>query len=59
MKATLTNQINGVSVEVRSTTDHPASSYSQPVWVDEDGEAYCQVGMEAPFYTITNVRDDD
>lgn len=23
-----------------ATCDHPASSYGQPVWVDDDGEVY-------------------
>lgn len=54
MKVILTNRINGMSVQVYATTDHPDSSYGQPVWVDDEGQAYCQVGMEAPFYDISN-----
>ncbi len=54
MKAILTNRINGMSVQVHATTEHPDSSYGQPVWVDDDNQAYCQVGMEAPFYDIIN-----
>jgi hypothetical protein len=27
-------------VEGRLTTNHPASSYGQPVFVDQDGQAY-------------------
>ena len=56
--ATLTNVINGVSVEVYSTTDNTASSYGQPVWEDSDGQAYCQVGLEAPFYTVEPINRD-
>lgn len=51
-KYRLTNMINGYSVIVHKTTRHAASSYGQPVWVDDDAEAYCQVGLEAPFYKI-------
>lgn len=35
--ATLTN---GLKVKGRLTTDHAASSYNQPVFVDEDNQAY-------------------
>lgn len=49
----LTNNLNGAQVEVHATTDNTASSYGQLVWVDSDGQAYCQVGLEAPFYTVT------
>jgi hypothetical protein len=35
--ATLTN---GQKVKGRLTTGHPASSYNQPVFVDEDNQAY-------------------
>lgn len=58
-KATLTNTTNGVSVSVHATTDHPASSYGKPVWVDDNGQAYCRVGFEAPFYNITDVEDTE
>ena len=57
--ATLINNINGVAVKVTATTEHSTSSYGQPVWVDEDNNAYCQVGMEAPFYTVTEDEDGD
>lgn len=59
MKATLTNTTNGVSVSVHATTDHPASSYGKPVWVDDNGQAYCQVGFEAPFYSLSDVEDTE
>lgn len=49
----LTSNLSGVQVEVHATTDNTASSYGQPVWVDSDGQAYCQVGLESPFYTVT------
>ena len=57
--ATLINVINGVSVEVHATTDHPASSYGRAVWVDNEGNAYFEVDSQIPnpFYQITNIRD--
>lgn len=57
MRARLTNLINGVSVEVHATTDHPASSYGIPVWVDDEGTAYMQVGSVVPFYSITELDE--
>ncbi len=59
MKAILTNKINGESVEVYSTTEHPDSSYGKPVWVDEKGQAYCQCNLPNPFYDIEIVEDDE
>lgn len=56
MEAILKNNVNGEEVEVTATTNHPDSSYGQAVWVDKKGTAYCQVGMEAPFYTVVNYR---
>jgi hypothetical protein len=38
-KATATLH-NGQKVSGRLTTDHSASSYGQPVFVDDDGQAY-------------------
>lgn len=59
MKAVLKNLVNGLEVRVHATTEHPASSYGKPVWVDEDGQAYCQVGMEAPFYEVETAEDGE
>ena len=42
MQATIKNTLNGHEVQVTSTTNHPASSYGQPVWVDEEGNCYGQ-----------------
>lgn len=52
MRAKLINNVTGTAVDVRSTTIHPASSYGKAVWVDKNNQAYCQVGMEAPFYSV-------
>lgn len=53
MKAILTNNVTGERIRVHSTTEHPDSSYGQPVWVDDSNQAYMQVGAVTPFYTIT------
>lgn len=52
MEAILTNSITGKSVKVHSTTEHPDSSYGHPVWVDDEGIAYMEVGASNPFYSI-------
>ena len=54
MKATLINNATGERIEVRSTTNHPSSSYGEPVWVDKNNIAYLQVGLETlnPIYSI-------
>lgn len=51
--AILRNVINGMEVRVHATIDHPDSSYGQPVWVDDEDNAYCQVDLPNPFYEIT------
>lgn len=48
MEAILIDKLSGVRVKVHDTTDHTMSSYGQPVWVDDDDNAYCQVGLESP-----------
>lgn len=52
MTAVLINTINDCRVVVHATTEHPASSYGIPVWVDDNNEAYIQVGAKSPFYEI-------
>lgn len=52
MKAILTNLVRGNQVEVHATTEHPDSSYGQPVWVDADNNAYMLVGANNPFYSV-------
>ena len=56
-EAILKNLVNGMKVKVYATTEHPTSSYGQPVWVDKEGNAYGQVGMTSPFYEITELND--
>jgi hypothetical protein len=59
MKALLKNLITGVEVEVHSTTDHPDSSYGKAVWVDDEGNAYCQVNTPIALYEITITERDE
>lgn len=50
-KATLINVME-VAVEVHTTTNHPASHYGVPVWVDDEGNPYVQFCREKPDYSI-------
>ena len=52
MEAIIRNKVTGVEVRVHATTEHPDSSYGHPVWVDDDNNAYCEVGRNNPFYEI-------
>lgn len=51
-KAILTNLLTGEKIKVHATTDHPDSSYNQPVWVDKDNNCYGQVDMPILGYKI-------
>jgi len=50
--AILKNLLTGKTIQVKATTDHSASSYGQPVWVDDQGESYGTVGMPLLGYEI-------
>jgi len=56
MDAVLTNNVTGEKVKVHSTTEHPDSSYGKAVWVDDNNQSYCQVGMEKPFYSVEEIK---
>lgn len=58
MKAILINKVTGERIPVSSTTEHAASSYAQPVWVDDEGQAYCVVGFANPFYDIEDIEGE-
>lgn len=51
-KAKLINLLTGEEVRVTARTDHPASSYGLPVWVDDNNQAYCQCDMPCFGYEI-------
>ena len=52
MTATLIIKTTGEEIKVHSTTEHPTSSYGKAVWVDEQNNAYLQVGSTNPLYDI-------
>ena len=56
--AKLINLATGAVLNVHATTNHPSSSYGQPVWVDDQDEnmAYCVVGFEAPIYKVSELK---
>ena len=56
MIARVRNIITGEVVDVRSTTEHPDSSYGNPVWVDADNVAYGQVDLPMPLYEVMDVE---
>ena len=54
----LKNILNNEVVAVRATTNNPASSYGNQVWVDAKNNPYCQVGLElASGYELINERE--
>lgn len=56
--ATLISVLTGQTVRVRATTDHPDSHYGIPVWVDQDNQAYTEVGSESPWYRLTDIKEE-
>ena len=57
--AKLINNVTNKEVEVRVSYEHPACSYGRAVWVDKNNEAYTQVGMPTPLYTIIPDEQDE
>ena len=57
--ARLINNVTNKEVEVRVSYEHPACSYGHAVWVDKNNEAYTQVGVITPFYTIIPDEQDE
>lgn len=57
--ATLVSRINGAKVKVHATTEHPASSYGDAVWVDDEGTAYCEVGFETWYFVEDLIEEED
>jgi len=54
-KAILTSKLTGRSFVCHATTEHPDSHFGCPVWVDDQGKAYCDVDKPSPYYDV----DDD
>lgn len=58
-QAILTNKVTGEQHYCHATTDHPSSSYGQPVWADDEGTAYTQVDYPFPtLYEVEEVGED-
>ncbi len=60
MNVILKNLITGEEIKVHPSTDHPDSSYGQPVWVDDNGNAYglCDMGAPLGFELIQGNHKD-
>lgn len=59
--------LNGETITVKPTTNHPMSSYNQPVWADKFGNCYgqCNLGLPVGYelvlerkILITWLKDD-
>jgi len=50
------NIVTGEEIDVHATTEHPDSSYHQPVWVDENGQSYGQIGLPMLGYEIIELE---
>ena len=59
MNAKIRNKTTGKIYNVSSTTEHPDSSYGQPVLVDKENNAYCVVGFEPPLYELVSADVSD
>lgn len=57
--AKLINNVTNKEVEVRVSYEHPACSYGRAVWADENNQAYMQVGMITPLYTVIPDEQDE
>ncbi len=51
--------LDGSDVRVYSTRVHPTSHYGQQVWCDRDGNAYGQINLRSPLYTVHAIREID
>lgn len=50
--AILTSKLTGRSFICHATTEHPDSHFGCPVWVDDQGKAYCDVDKPSPYYDV-------
>lgn len=60
LKVTLKNLLTSEEIKVHPSTDHPHCSYGQPVWVDDNGNAYglCDMGAPLGFELIQDAHRD-
>lgn len=50
--AILTSKLTGRSFVCHATTEHPDSHHGCPVWVDDQGKAYCDVDKPSHYYDV-------
>lgn len=51
-RAIIISKLTGRSFVCHATTEHPDSHFGCPVWVDEQGKAYCDVDKPSPYYDV-------
>lgn len=50
--AIIISKLTGVAVKCHATTEHPDSHFGCPVWVDDQGKAYCDVDKPSEYYEV-------
>ena len=50
--AIIISKLTGRSFICHATTEHPDSHHGCPVWVDDQGKAYCDVDKPSPYYDV-------
>jgi DNA-binding XRE family transcriptional regulator len=50
--AIITSKLTGRSFVCHATTEHPDSHFGCPVWVDDQGKAYCDVDKPSEYYEV-------
>lgn len=55
--ATAINRRNGKKIKVKSTTDHPMSSFNLPVWIDKNNNALGQINLVNPDYDFLDIKE--
>lgn len=51
-RAIIISKLTGRSFVCYATTEHPDSHHGCPVWVDDQGKAYCDVDKPSPYYDV-------
>lgn len=49
--------LDGADVRVYSTAHHPTCHYGWQVWCDKNGNAYGQINLRHPLYTVHAVEE--
>lgn len=51
-RAIIISKLTGRSFVCHATTEHPDSHFGCPVWVDDQGKAYCDVDKPSEYYEV-------